>query len=362
MNKQRSGGKWKVNKLLVLYISIFLVLVSAIIFAINAWNEGYKFDDGGNICVTVNSAGGAQYRVYDTGYSGNSVFVPTKTTAEWDAFVAGKPAGISTGSVPTWYLDVDGDGFYTSTTTSCSSPGAGWRATGSTLGDCDDSVSGYGAGSTRTRYQAASVACGSSCVSEVQTCQSSSTWSGSYTQTNCNVAAGTYYFDGDGDGYGTGAANQCSGASQGGDCRDDTASIYPGSGNTWCTANQANAPKYTNGCTYVRNCYTACDGTGTECATSQVFGSVIDNNNYLCQFSISAPSTVTLPANAEYVIGSFSPYSTTFNGNPVTCQGWDGSSGQICFQCQATGSGGACGGLGTCVSRSWSTQSVISVR
>ncbi|MDP4629896.1 MAG: putative metal-binding motif-containing protein, partial [Flavobacteriales bacterium] len=38
----------------------------------------------------------------------------------------------------TWYLDADGDGYYVSTSVSCTSPGANYNTTGGINGDCND--------------------------------------------------------------------------------------------------------------------------------------------------------------------------------------------------------------------------------
>lgn len=46
-----------------------------------------------------------------------------------------------------------------------------------------------GTTSYRTKYQSASVSCGSSCTSESQSCQANGTWTGSYTNASCSVAA-----------------------------------------------------------------------------------------------------------------------------------------------------------------------------
>jgi hypothetical protein len=45
---------------------------------------------------------------------------------------------ITVAAASTWYLDVDGDGYYVSTLQSCTYPGEGYKATGNVLGDCDD--------------------------------------------------------------------------------------------------------------------------------------------------------------------------------------------------------------------------------
>ncbi|MFA7202062.1 MAG: hypothetical protein WC099_03675, partial [Candidatus Paceibacterota bacterium] len=62
---------------------------------------------------------------------------------------------------------------------------------------------------TRTMYATATVACGSTCSGQTQTCQSNGTWSPSTnTYASCTPNAQEWlYYDNDGDGYGMGPAN-----------------------------------------------------------------------------------------------------------------------------------------------------------
>jgi hypothetical protein len=50
----------------------------------------------------------------------------------------------------TWYLDADADGYYVSSTSNCTSPGAGYTATAGTSGDCNDNNSTVNAGATES--------------------------------------------------------------------------------------------------------------------------------------------------------------------------------------------------------------------
>lgn len=101
-------------------------------------------------------------------------------------------------TAPTWYLDADNDGWYVSTQSSCTSPGAGWTSVLPAGGsdDCDDN--------DNTKWQLL-----------------------------------TGYVDADGDGYTIGGLlnNICSGAtlpsgysasSLGADCNDNNAAVNPG--------------------------------------------------------------------------------------------------------------------------------------
>ena len=131
----------------------------------------------------------------------------------------------------TYYHDADGDGYGAgdgSIYTVGSQP-SGWVTTS---GDCDDSSASIYPGKTRVRYQTAG-SCGGTCTSETQTCQSSGSWTGSYTYSSCSTAGTTYYRDADGDGYGspsvtTTACSQPSGyVSNSLDCYDSNALANP---------------------------------------------------------------------------------------------------------------------------------------
>ena len=50
----------------------------------------------------------------------------------------------------TWYLDADADGYYVSSTSNCTSPGAGYTATAGTSGDCNDNSAAVNAGATES--------------------------------------------------------------------------------------------------------------------------------------------------------------------------------------------------------------------
>jgi hypothetical protein len=82
-------------------------------------------------------------------YSPTSPFVGTSSTTYTYTYTA--PNGCSASATanititpqPTWYMDADGDHYYSTTTTSCTNPGAGYTQTGLLgAGDCDDTVVG----------------------------------------------------------------------------------------------------------------------------------------------------------------------------------------------------------------------------
>ena len=87
--------KYYKNILVIIFgiITVFLLL-SIIVLAINTWDTGYQVNHGNSVDLTVGSAGGSCYHVTNSDAS-NNYFVPTNTIAEWNAFVANRPAGVA---------------------------------------------------------------------------------------------------------------------------------------------------------------------------------------------------------------------------------------------------------------------------
>ncbi|MEN9951868.1 MAG: hypothetical protein RLZZ520_136 [Bacteroidota bacterium] len=111
-----------------------------------------------------------------------------------------------------WYLDADGDGYYTGTgTTACTSPGQGYVTTGVQAGDCDDNDAainpatiwyldadgdGYYTGTGTT-----------ACTSPGQGYVTTGVQSGDCDDSDATkFASFNFYVDSDGDGFGTGTA------------------------------------------------------------------------------------------------------------------------------------------------------------
>lgn len=85
--------KNKLAKYWLLLLVLFFLPI--IVFALNTWDTGYRVNHGGDTKeVIVGSAGGDCHKVTNN-HSSNDYFVPTKTIAEWDAFEAHLPDGVS---------------------------------------------------------------------------------------------------------------------------------------------------------------------------------------------------------------------------------------------------------------------------
>jgi hypothetical protein len=111
-----------------------------------------------------------------------------------------------------WYLDLDGDGYYTNIVISCTSPGTGYYQTRTGGGDCDDNNAAVHPGATEV---------------------------GDGIDNNCNgfIDEGTktnFYIDADGDGYGSANAIVQSLSAPAGyvdnntDCDDNNSAVNPG--------------------------------------------------------------------------------------------------------------------------------------
>jgi len=85
--------KNKLEKYWLLLLVLFFLPI--IVFALNTWDTGYRINHGGDTKeVIVGSADGDCHKVTNN-HASNDYFVPTKTTAEWNAFEVHLPAGVS---------------------------------------------------------------------------------------------------------------------------------------------------------------------------------------------------------------------------------------------------------------------------
>ncbi|MDP4951217.1 MAG: MopE-related protein, partial [Flavobacteriales bacterium] len=137
----------------------------------------------------------------------------------------------------TWYLDADGDGYYVSTSVSCTSPGANYNTTGGINGDCNDNNASLNTVSTEICGNGIDEDCDGSdlaCVvpgcTDVAACNYNA--SATITDGSCTYAS-TWYLDADGDGYYVSTSVSCTspGANYNttggtsGDCNDNNAAV-----------------------------------------------------------------------------------------------------------------------------------------
>lgn len=232
------------------------------------------------------------------------------------------------------YVDADGDtytvGGLVGVSSGASCP-SGYRAT-SPGTDCDDTNVNIYPGTTRTKYQSTSVACGASCstVQETQTCQTSGSWTGTYTNASCSAAAPSY--------------------TVGSSCNPNSCGTYGGTINNACTgacSGGVPATPYTVGgaCASAAN---SCGSTGSGTYTDACTGA--------CNASVPAtPYTVggacTSAANSCGSTGS-GTYTNACSGacnasTPATPYTVGGACTSVANACGTTGSGtytNACSG------------------
>jgi hypothetical protein len=138
----------------------------------------------------------------------------------------------------TWYLDADADGYYASSTSSCTNPGSGYTATQGINGDCNDAISGINAGATEICGNGIDEDCSGAdltCSNEGCTDPTACNYDAAATIDNgsCVFASLVYFVDADGDGFGTGASSTyCTDPGAGFsltdlDCDDTNAGISP---------------------------------------------------------------------------------------------------------------------------------------
>lgn len=74
-----------------------MVTYIGVVYAINTWDTGYQAPLWTNTDVIIGSAGGTCQRVYN-GWGVASLFVPTNTVGEWNAFNSNKPSWVTVSS------------------------------------------------------------------------------------------------------------------------------------------------------------------------------------------------------------------------------------------------------------------------
>ncbi|MFM1772388.1 MAG: hypothetical protein RLZZ71_1530 [Bacteroidota bacterium] len=140
----------------------------------------------------------------------------------------------------TWYLDADADGYFVSSTSACSSPGATYTSTQGINGDCNDANASINAAGVELCGNGIDEDCsGTDLACSVPGCMDNTAcnYNASATVSNgsCTYAT-TWYLDADADGYFVSSTSACSSpgatytSTQGinGDCNDANANINNG--------------------------------------------------------------------------------------------------------------------------------------
>ena len=138
----------------------------------------------------------------------------------------------------TWYLDADADGYYVSSTSACTNPGAGYTSTAGINGDCNDAAASVHVGATEIcgngideDCSGADLSCGNAGCTDASACNYNA--AATIDDGSCTYANLSYYTDADGDGFGAGNATLfCSNPGTGYsandlDCNDAVVSINP---------------------------------------------------------------------------------------------------------------------------------------
>ncbi len=142
----------------------------------------------------------------------------------------------------TWYLDADADGYYVSSTSACTSPGANYTSTQGINGDCNDASASVNAAGVEVcgngideDCSGADLACAVSGCTDNTACNYNA--SATVSNGSCTFAS-TWYLDADADGYYVSSTSACTSpganytSTQGinGDCNDASASVNGGIG------------------------------------------------------------------------------------------------------------------------------------
>ena len=148
----------------------------------------------------------------------------------------------------TWYLDADADGYYVSSTSACTSPGATYTSTQGINGDCNDASASVNAAGVEVCGNGIDEDCsGADLACAVPGCMNNTAcnYNASATVSNgsCTFAS-TWYLDADADGYYVSSTSACTSpgatytSTQGinGDCNDASASVNAGIGES-CSNN-----------------------------------------------------------------------------------------------------------------------------
>ncbi len=176
------------------------------------------YSDGTNNFTVPGYTSGANIPVSPTVSTTYSLVSVTDAGAIAGTGNSGTPT-ITVTDPPTWYLDADGDGYYVSSTQSCTSPGAGYTTTIGLPGDCNDDPNAGGAAiHAPVQYYVDADHDGFGSTSTEMVCSLTATIGYSTNNTDCDDAntdvwqSALLYIDADGDGYDGGQEPVCYGA------------------------------------------------------------------------------------------------------------------------------------------------------
>ncbi len=90
--------KFTIKKIAILWICVIAVALTAgVVYALDSWDTGFKVSNGTTATINLASHSDAACRECKkvTDASGKDIFIPTKSCAEWNAFKANLPAGVT---------------------------------------------------------------------------------------------------------------------------------------------------------------------------------------------------------------------------------------------------------------------------
>jgi hypothetical protein len=214
----------------------------------------------------------------------------------------------------TWYLDADGDTYYSSTQNACASPGLGWsNSTGSGGGDCNDSNASARPGAIENVCNNIDDDCdGLVDEGRVNGCTNAAACNYN-SAANCDngtcAIVTTWYLDADGDTYYSATQSACtspgtgwsiSAGSGAGDCNDSNAAVRPGATENPCNNIDDDCDGLVdearvNGCTNTTACNynpaATCDNGSCTLAIAWYLDADGDTYYSTTQFACTSPGT-----------------------------------------------------------------------
>jgi hypothetical protein len=237
----------------------------------------------------------------------------------------------------TWYLDADADGYYVSTTSSCTNPGAGYTATQGINGDCNDAVATIHTGATEICGNGIDEDCsGADLACVVPGCTNSTACNYNALATvddgSCTFAT-TWYLDADADGYYVSTTSACTSPGAGytptqgqsGDCNDASATVHPNATEFCGNGIDENCDGLDETCTGIPGC-TDVAACNYDAAATQNNGSCVYANNWYLDgdadgFYVSSVSSCTNPGagytSTQGILGDCNDADATINASAV---------------------------------------------